>query len=95
MAHGQADFPQIAPEVVTPGQLLMILQSMHAQQAVQIANVTSLRSELQQVRAEQAELVAAWSSAKNVVRFVKMLAAVGAAVGLFLAWIKTGQPPAR
>ena len=88
MSGGHHDFPQIAPEVVTPGQLLMILQSMHAQQAVQIANVTSLRAELQQVRAEQAELVEAWTSAKNVVRFVKMLAAVGAAAAFFIAWLK-------
>jgi hypothetical protein len=92
MASGHHDFPNIAPEVVTPGQLLMILQSMHAQQAVQIANVTSLRQELQQVRAEQAELVEAWTSAKNVVRFVKMLAAVGAAVAFLAAWFK-GQTP--
>lgn len=78
------DFPHIAPEAVTPGQLLMILQSMHAQQSVHVANTASLRAEVEQLRADQKDLLEAWRTSKNVVRFVRVVSML--AVGVAGAW---------
>jgi hypothetical protein len=73
-------FPQIPPEQVTPGQLLMILQSMHAQAAVHLANTASLKQEIEQLRADQRDLLEAWRTSRNVLRFVRLTAGFGLAV---------------
>lgn len=78
------DFPHIPPESVTPGQLLMILQSMHAQQAVHLANTNRLREKVDQLQADQKDLLEAWRTSKNVLRFVRLVSML--AVGVAGAW---------
>jgi hypothetical protein len=85
------DFPSIPPESATNGQLLMILQSMHAQASVQGANLSKLADEVKTLRDEQADLLEAWRTSKNVVRFVRVTATLAGIVlgswAAFRAWL--------
>ncbi len=65
--------PSVAPENVTPGQLLLILQSMHGQ-------IVELRRQRDADQQKLADLVDAWSSAKGVLNVLKFFAFFGAAV---------------
>ena len=76
----QFGFPAMPPENVTPGQLLLILQSMHGQ-------ITALRQQRERDQEQLAELVAAWNNAKGVVSVMKFLAFVGGTVAaLYAMW---------
>lgn len=69
----QFGLPAVAPENVTPGQLLLILQSMHGQ-------LVEIRRQHAADRVKLDELTEAWNSAKGVVSLMKTFALVGGLV---------------
>lgn len=74
----QFDMPAVAPENVTPGQLLLVLQSMHGQ-------LVEIRRQHEADRVKLNELTEAWSSAKGVVTMLKVLVFVGGLIGAAVA----------
>lgn len=77
------EFPQIPPENISTQQLFMLLVSQNSRISILLAQVSALTE-------SQREMVETWRTAKNVLRFIKMLGALGAAflavVGALRVW---------
>lgn len=74
----QFGLSSVPPENVTPGQLLLVLQSMHGQ-------LVEIRRQHEADRAKLNELTEAWNSAKGVVTVLKVLVFVGGLIGAAVA----------
>lgn len=77
------EFPVIPPDSISTQQLFMLLVSQNSRISLLVAQVTALTE-------AQREMVETWKTAKNVLRFIKFLGAVGAAflaiVGALRVW---------
>ena len=84
-AQTTGEFPVIPPETITTQQLFMLLVSQNSRISLLVSQVTALTE-------SQREMVETWKTAKNVLRFIKFLGAVGAAflaiVGALRVWVE-------
>lgn len=74
------EFPQMPPENISTQQLYMLMLSMHAQQSVVVGAVNDAKREIQTLKAEQADMVETWKTAKGVLRFIKLLGVLGGSI---------------
>lgn len=81
-------FNHIDPEQVSNGQLYSLMYAMHAQQLDASREVQQLREELVQHKRDMNEISEAWKTTLGVLRFMKVLAAIGMPVVLVWGLVK-------
>lgn len=84
------EFPQVIPENITNQQIYVMLLSLHSQQAISTKAINQVHYEQVRDRQERADMVETWKTAKNVLKFIYILGAIGgsilAMVGVTKIW---------
>lgn len=81
-------FDRIDPENVTNGQLLMLLYSIRAQQIHSNMQIEELKEQLKVSEIKQRDMLRTWETSKNVLSFVKMLAALGIPIAVCITGVR-------
>ena len=81
----------IPPEHATTGQLLLILQSMHAQNAVTNRALLALERDFKEYKTEHSDMVQAWKASKSTLRFINYTGKLLITISLVVAagWAAT------
>lgn len=82
------EFPSVIPENISNQQIYVMLLSMHSQQSITVKAVNQIARDQQLDRQERADMVETWKTAKNVLKFIYALGALGTAI---LAIFGVGQ----
>ena len=85
MSGKEFDLP---PEVVTTGQLYVLMQSMNTKMSLQLLHQQELENEVKTLKQETEGLRDAWKAAGTLLTFVKWVAAVAVAFGVLYASLK-------
>jgi hypothetical protein len=83
--HEYHQLPPIAPANITVETLYALVVAMNEgiqrRDALTAQRLAEYTGEIARLRAEQADLLEAWRTSKNVVAFVKAMVVLGAAIG--------------
>lgn len=77
---------RIDPDKATVAQLYPLLISILQEQRATNEKLVELQEEFEQYKADQKDMLATWTTAKYVLGFIKVLAAVGLPVSAILAF---------
>lgn len=81
-------FDRIDPNNVTNGQLLMLLYNIKSQQIQTGMQLEELKEQIKAGELKQRDMIRTWETSKNVLAFIKMLAALGIPIAVCVTGVK-------
>lgn len=71
---------ELPPEVVTPGQLYVLMQQLNTKMSLQLLHQQTLEAKIDTLDGDTKQMRDAWRTAGNLLRFIKYLAGFGTAL---------------
>lgn len=79
---------ELPPEVVTPGQLYVLMQSLNTKMSLQLIHQQTLEAQIKALDGDTKQMREAWQTAGSLLRFVKYAAGLGTALLVTYAMFK-------